>query len=134
MNNYFEFTLDTHNYGGVYVKFNIGLFANGDWANPTSNVYVNTRADSGSFTVYQTSPAPTYPAASKGGWVTGLVAKAASTGANTTTFRFGVDGGGKDAAIVQLDDIIFYGCRRPAPPTITKSFSPNPMLWAAPPR
>ena len=126
MNNYFQFTLDTSKYGGVYVQFDIGLFANGDWANPNSNVYVNTRADTGSFTVYTVSPTPSYPQASKGGWTT-LMAKAASTGSSTTTFRFGVDGGGKDAAIVQLDDIIFYGCRRPDPPTVTKSFSPNPV-------
>ncbi len=125
--NYFEFTLDTHNYGGVYVNFNAGLFTNGDWASPISNVFVNTSADGGAFTVYTTSPAPTYPRVSKGGWNPGLIAAAATTGTSTTVFRFSFDGGSKEAALAQLDDIIFSGCRKPDPPSITKSFSPNPV-------
>lgn len=123
MNNYFQFVLDTSKYGGVRVTFDVGLYTVGDWANPTSNIYVNTSADGGPFTVY--TP---YPSASKGALTAGLVALAATTGTNTTTFRFGTDGSAKKpGALFCLDNIIFTGCQKPNPPTITKSFSPNPV-------
>lgn len=122
MANYFQFVLDTHNYGGAYVIFDANPYNGGDWANPYSNVYVNTSADGGAFTVY--SP---YPQAGKGTWTT-LTAYAASTGTGTTTFRFGADGSGKKQdATFYLDNVKFMGCRRPDPPTITKSFSPDPV-------
>ena len=108
MNNYFQFILDTTNYGGVYVTFDGRPDNNGDWANPNSNVYVNTRADAGPFSVYQISPG-VYPQAAKNAW-TSLSAFAASTGTSTTTFRFGVDGSGnkKDGATFYLDNVVFW--------------------------
>lgn len=130
MNNYFQFVLDTSNYGGVRATFDVGLFANSDWASPNSPVYVNTSADGGGFTVYQSSPG-VYPTGSKGSWAAGLFAAAASTGTNTTTFRFGTNGSGsnKPAATMYLDNIIFTGCTRPDSTKLSliKSFSVNPV-------
>ncbi len=120
--NYFQFTLDTSNYNGVTVAFNTNLLLNGDWASPLSNIYINTSADGAPFVTY----AP-YPQAAKGGWTTGLTAAAAATGTGTTVFRFSSDGASKDAAVMYLDDIIFKGCQRPDPLTITKNFAQNPV-------
>lgn len=127
--NYFQFVLDTHNYGGVHVTFDALPYGHGDWASPNSHVYVNTSADSSSFSVYEVSPGG-YPQAAKGTTFTSLSAAAAATGTDTTTFRFGADGAGsynKTNATFYLDNVIFYGCRRPDPPAITKSFSPDPV-------
>jgi uncharacterized repeat protein (TIGR01451 family) len=122
MGHYFQFELDTSKYGGVRATFDVALLANGDWANPTSNIYVNTSADGGGFTLY--TPTAT---AGKGSWTTGLVADAAATGTSTTTFRINTDGASKAAATLNLDNIVFTGCANPGPPTITKSFSPDPV-------
>ena len=127
MLNYFEFVLDTSQYGGVYVTFDGNPFSGGDWANPNSQVFINIRADAGGFTAY--TP---IPQAAKGNW-TSLYAGAAATGTSTTTFRFGVDGASstkRDATFI-LDNVKFYGCRIPNPPTITKSFSPSPVAVGA---
>ena len=123
MANYFQFVLDTHNYNGVYVTFDGNPSNPGDWANPNSNVFVNTSTDGVAFTVYT----PT-PQSAKNAW-TSMYAKAAATGTSNTTFRFGVDGSGnnKPNATYYLDNVTFWGCKRPAPPTVVKSFSPNPV-------
>lgn len=125
MNNYFQFELGTTDFGGVTVNFDAGLYGTGDWANPTSPLYVNTKGD-GSFSVYESSPG-IYPQSSKGAWSTSLFAAAASTGTSTTTFRFSTSGSGnkKPGAIFALDNVIFKGCPRPEPPDIEKIFSPT---------
>ncbi|MBI2213056.1 MAG: DUF11 domain-containing protein [Acidobacteria bacterium] len=123
MNNYFQFDLDTSNYGGVFVTFSVRPDNAGDWANPTSNVFINTSADGGAFTAY--TPVPT---AAKNAW-SALVTTAVPTGTATTTFRFGLDGAGsnKPNATAYLDNVVFQGCPRPSPATITKSFAPDPI-------
>ena len=123
MRNYFQFILDTSKYGGVYASFDINPYAAGDWANPNSNVFINTSADGGAFTAY--TPVPT---AGKNSW-TSITTNAFPTGTSTTTFRLGVDGAGtnKPNATLLLDNIIFRGCPILNPPTITKVFSPDPI-------
>lgn len=122
MNNYFQFVLDTSKYGGVYVNFDARPDVAGDWANPTSTIYVNT-SSGGAYTVY--TP---YPSASKNAWTQNIYAAAAATGTSTTTFRIGVDGAGKKTgATFYLDNVYFKGCPIPNPPTITKSFATNPV-------
>jgi hypothetical protein len=125
--NYFEFTLNTSNYNGIYVTFDADPDNGGDWANPNSNIFVKSSADGGAFTVYTTSPTPTYPQASKGGWTTGLIATAAASGTSSTVFRFSADSGSKTTAALYLDNISFKGCRRPDPSTVVKNFSPDPV-------
>src|SRR5258706_5853610 len=123
MNNYFQFLLDTSNYGGVFVTFDAPPDVAGNWANPNSNVFINTSANGGAFTAY--TPVPQ---AAKNAWTT-LTTAAVPTGTATTTFRFGVDGSGnnKTGATFYLDNVIFKGCPRLNPPTITKAFSPDPI-------
>ncbi|RLC99839.1 MAG: hypothetical protein DRI65_16880, partial [Chloroflexota bacterium] len=122
MNNYFQFALDTSNYGGVYVTFDIRPDGNGDWASPNSNIFINT-SDGGAYTPY--TPVPL---AAKHSWVT-TSTNAVPTGTATTTFRFGIDGSGnnKVGATLYLDNVIFTGCPRLDPPEITKTFLQDPI-------
>ncbi len=124
MNNYFQVVLDTSNYGGVKVTFDAGLYPNSDWANPLSTIFVTSSTNGSAFTLNSSTPQ-----ASKGSWVTGIAASAATTGTSQTTFRFGTNGSGanKPGATLYLDNIVFSGCPRPVPPTITKSFATNPV-------
>jgi hypothetical protein len=123
--NYFQFQLDTSNFGGVNIYFNINLLTTGQWAAPNSNIYIKSSADGGAYTVYEPTPG-TYPQAAKASW-TALSAPAASTGTSTTTFRISSDGGGnkKPDAAIYLDNVVFTGCTRPDAGllTISKSFS-----------
>ncbi|RJX21500.1 MAG: DUF11 domain-containing protein, partial [Desulfobulbus sp.] len=121
MNNYFQFTLDTSKYGGVFASIDIRPHNAGDWGNPNSNVYINTSADGGPFTPY--TPAPTVP---KNAWTT-VPINAVPTGTMTTIFRIGVDSGSKASSTLYLDNIIFMGCPVLTPPAISKEFSPNPI-------
>ncbi len=121
MNNYFQFLLDTSKYGAVYVTLDLIPHSQGDWGNPNSNVFINTSADGGGFTPY--TPVPLAP---KGNWST-ITTAAVPTGTSTTTFRIGVDSGSKPVATVYLDNVVFRGCPRLNPPTITKAFSPDPI-------
>ncbi|MGD8864929.1 MAG: hypothetical protein PVI81_05020, partial [Anaerolineales bacterium] len=121
---YFEFSLDTSNYGGVSIEFAYDLEGNGDWASGNNNyVYFHTQADSGSFST------STPIGATKGSWQSGTDAitySAPTTGLATTTFRINVLGAptNKPNASVALDDIIITGCPRPDPPNLSKAFSP----------
>jgi uncharacterized repeat protein (TIGR01451 family) len=123
LNNYFEFVLDTSNYGGVGVTFDSGLDASGDWANPTSPIYVTSSTDGTTFSLF--TPSPTV---SKNSWSIGLVATAAATGTDKTTFRFATSGSSKPAGVFALDNITFTGCPRVKPPVMKKLFSTNPVL------
>ncbi len=118
---YFEFTLDTTNYGGVAITFDYDLLANGDWGSASNHVYIYTSTDGG-----VTFSSPTTIIATKGSWQTGATATAATTGASTTRFRINADqsGPGKTPTMY-LDNISFAGCVRTYPPNITKNFSPT---------
>jgi hypothetical protein len=121
---YLEFVLDTSNYGGVRIALDYGLLVNGEWAAGNNNhVYVYSSADSGAFSTLNNA------VATKGNWYSLGPFAAAATGTNTTTFRINADtrNGSKPNAMAYFDNIIFTGCPRPDPPTITKNFSQNPV-------
>lgn len=122
MNNYFQFVLDTSNYGGVFARMDARPDNPGNWANPNSNVFINT-SDGGAFTPYVP-----VPLAAKDAWTT-FTTSAVPTGTATTTFRVGFDGSGnkKPGATAYLDNVVFQGCPRLNPPTITKAFSLDPI-------
>lgn len=125
-NSYLQFTLDTRKYGGVRMTYDVGLYTSGDWANPNSNVWEKSSADGGGYTLLK---AGTPTQASKGSWTTGLVALAATTGTTTTSFRISTDGSGvkKPNGTLNVDNVIFTGCRKPDPPRLTKAFAPDPV-------
>lgn len=125
LNNYFEFVLDTSNYGGVGMTFDAALFDPGDWANPTSPISVTTSADGSAFSLVTPSPATI---GKNNGWVSGFKAAAAATGTNTTSFRLAISGASKPAAQFVLDNVVLTGCPRIKPPTIDKQFDQNPIL------
>lgn len=130
---YFQFQLDTSKYNGVYVVFDADPDNGGDWANPQSRVFVKSSTDGLNFSTYVYSPNPdapypvTYLKSTKGIWTNSLSALAATTGTGSTYFRFSVDGSTKNIAAFYLDNVRFMGCRRPLPPTVIKSFSPDPV-------
>jgi len=119
---WFDFVLDTSKYGGARVAFDYAMQDNGDWQGPADNrVFIYSSANGGAFNTISTI------AADKGAWRTGSAANAAATGSSSTTFRFNATGAGKAAATLYLDNVIFYGCPRPNPPTIAKTFLSNPV-------
>jgi LPXTG-site transpeptidase (sortase) family protein len=117
---YFDFVIDTSNYGGVRITFDRDLEAPGDWGNATNAVYVYSSADGGAFSSATTIVTP------KGSWQTGATATAATTGSSTTRFTIHADtrNSAKSTSSVYLDNIVFTGCPRPTVPTLSKSFSP----------
>jgi uncharacterized repeat protein (TIGR01451 family) len=119
---YYEFVIDTSNYGGVRISFHYNM-PNGDWANPGNNfVYVYSKADAGTFN------AGTGYAAVKGSWQT-ITYNTPLTGSSTTTFRISASGAKTTPTDgpLYLDNITFSGCAAIDPPTIFKSFSPKPI-------
>ncbi len=116
---YFQFTLGSNRYGAVRVAFDYFMGGNADWgSNANNHIYVYSRADSGGFTT-----ALAAAAGSKANWWS-TAANATTSGTGTTTFRINADTAGKPEAFMNLDNIVFSGCRAPDPPTITKGFVP----------
>lgn len=120
--NYFQFEIDTSNYGGVTISLDVNPYGNGDWANPNSNVFIKSSTDGINFTVYEL-PDGTYPQASKDDWVSLSDIPAAATGASKTWFRISIDSGSKSGSTLLIDNIIIKGCPYPEYPTLTKAFS-----------
>jgi len=115
---YFDFVLDTSKYGGVRISSQ-HYIASGDWAAVGNNyLYIYSKADNGAFsTIYNAQ-------LSKGSWQTIPATPAATTGTSTTTFRINAVGSKDTTKYMYIDTIIFTGCKKADPPTITKSFSP----------
>ncbi len=115
---YYEFTVDSSNYGGVQISFSYFL-PGGDWANPGDNyVYVYSKADNGPYN------SGSGFSATKGSWTTQTYT-ATTTGTSTTTFRISFAGSRNATVYAYLDNITISGCQRPNPPNISKLFSPN---------
>ncbi len=116
---YFEFTLDTSNYGGVAISFEIYIGAPGDWQSGggNNNAYVYSQADTGSYS------AGTGTTIAKAKWEP-VAYSAPSTGISQTTFRVNLAGGATVDAYARIDNVTITGCPRPLLPTLTKSFSP----------
>jgi len=120
---YFQFKLDTSNYGGITVTFDYDLEAPGDWASGTNNhIYLYASQDGSTFSLVGTITA------TKGSWQANNTVTTTLAG-GTTWFRFMADtrNAAKPTATFRLDNVIFRGCQRPDPPTLAKSFSPNPI-------
>jgi LPXTG-site transpeptidase (sortase) family protein len=117
---YFDFVVDTSNYGGVRITFDRDLEAPGDWGNATNNVYVYSSADGGAFST------ATAVVTTKGLWQTGATVTAASTGSSTTRFTIHADtrNSAKTTSTVYLDNIVITGCSLPTVPNLSKSFLP----------
>jgi uncharacterized repeat protein (TIGR01451 family) len=119
---YFEFVLDTSNFTGVSIDFNYHL--SGNWSNPNNNyLYVYSNADGGGFSSIGT---PANPIA-RNRWFSYPTVAAASTGSTTTAFRINVAGQQNNTAALHLDNVVFTGCGVPYPPSLTKTFSPDPI-------
>src|SRR5574341_792780 len=120
---YFQFDIDTSNYGGAMISFDYALFDNQGWGG-TNAVYIYSAANGGAYgTIYNT-------AATKNAWQNNIAAATAgTTGTNTTSFRINAtaSNGTKTSDGLYLDNVVIKGCRRPDPPAITKSFAQNPV-------
>ena len=116
--------MDSSNYTGVEIMFDFDL--EGNWAAGNNNhLYVWSNANGGTFD----STARLDVSASKTTWISNNLASASTTGTSTTAFRIneiGAKGTGTNPSI-NLDNVKIYGCRVLDDPTITKSFSPNPV-------
>lgn len=115
---YFQFALDTSNYGGVAISLTVDLETSGDWTSENNNiVHFYSQADSGSFS------AGTSTTIQKNKWEPARFS-APSTGLVSTTFRINIGGGEKPAAYALIDNVTITGCPTPVPPTLSKVFSP----------
>ncbi len=120
---YFDFVVDTTNYGGASISFNYLLMPNGDWGNPGDNMlYVHSKDDTNNFVNINGGGV----ASSKNTpWKGPVSANASVTGRSTTTFRINGTGAAKSTGMMYIDNITVSGCPRPKPPIITKAFAPT---------
>jgi hypothetical protein len=123
---YYEFTVnyDSGVWSNVAIKYD--NYANANW-NQNNFSYVWSSADGGAYA--STSPASGVLTRSQ--WTTIGPFTAASTGSTSTTFRINADGATNPNGYLDLDNIIITGCLVLQPPTITKSFSPDPVAVGA---
>lgn len=120
---YFQFYIDTSNYGGAMVSFDYMLSDNQGWGG-TNAVYIYSSANGGGYSnIYSAS-------AIKNSWQNNIaVGAAATTGTSDTSFRINAtaSNGAKTSDGLYLDNVAIKGCPRPDPPSITKAFSPSPV-------
>ncbi|MBI5675510.1 MAG: DUF11 domain-containing protein, partial [Nitrospirae bacterium] len=123
---YFQFEVDTTNFTGVSIVFDVDV--EGNWASAANNhIYVWSNANGGAFDT--PTPSLDFTPVTKTTWYTNNTASASTTGSSTTAFRIneiGAKGTGTDPRVV-LDNVRITGCGVPDPPTITKAFSPSPV-------
>jgi len=117
---YFEFAVDSSNFGGLSVSFQLDLETTGEWASNANNyVYVYTSTDGTNFTL--ANPGGTN--VTKGSWQPLITVAAPSSGVSTTWFRItAVTRGNKATSSMLLDNVTITGCPRPLLPTLTKTF------------
>jgi hypothetical protein len=123
---YFQFLIDTSNFTGVQITFDVDI--EGNWASAANNhIYVWSNADGGAFDT--PTPRLDFTPVTVKSWYTNNTATASTTGSSTTGFRIneiGAKGTGTMPRVV-LDNVSITGCGVPQPPTLTKAFSPNPI-------
>ena len=124
---YFQFSVDSSNYGGVAINFRADLEANGDWGSATNDVWIYSSTDGTTFTL--DNPGGTGIAITKGSWQPSsgsFAGTAAASGSGTTWFRIAFDNrnSAKTTSTAALDNVSITGCPRPTAPTLSKSFSP----------
>ena len=122
---YFQFLVDTGQFTNVQIRFDYN--ARGNWAGSSTNtMYVFYNKDGSTFTaLYNTLFDNGLTAA----WVTSPVLPPSNTptGTSTTAFRIIPVGQQSTTAVFYLDNITIYGCAVPLEPTLTKTFSSNPV-------
>lgn len=120
---YFEFEVDTSNYGGAAISFDIKIDPQGAWqsAGADNVIYVYSSADGSTWNNIGSFQG------SKGKWVSSGTLPAlpldGGTGVVYTYFRINAKGAATSAATVFIDNVTVYGCPRPDPPTLAKTFS-----------
>ena len=120
---YFQFRIDTSNYGGAFISFQYDLETPGQWAaNNNNTVYVYSSTDGTNFNLAGST------AATKGSWQPLVTANAVATGVSETWFRINaVTRGNQARSSILLDNITISGCPRPEPPTLSKAFATDPI-------
>ncbi|HEY5728408.1 MAG TPA: CARDB domain-containing protein, partial [Anaerolineales bacterium] len=120
---YFQFSVDTSNYGGISIQFDHELNPNGNWA-AGNDIYVFSSNGSGFVQAFSAT------SISKN-WTNRGPITAVSTGAAQTTFRIIFVGRKSNpptpTSRVILDNITIRGCPRPTVPTMSKAFATNPI-------
>ncbi|MGV8042272.1 MAG: C25 family cysteine peptidase [Thermoanaerobaculaceae bacterium] len=120
---YFQFSLDTSNYGGVGIVFDYDMQPPGGWASGGSanHIYVYSSTDGTNYSLAGSF------VATKNGWLTGTRIQASTTGVSVTYFRITADSRAKNATTAQLklDNVTIDGCPRPRLPKLSKVFSPT---------
>ncbi|HOB51590.1 MAG TPA: hypothetical protein PK176_12535 [Acidobacteriota bacterium] len=120
---YFQFQVDTSNYGGAAISFDIKIDPPGAWqsAGADNIIYVYSSADGSTWNNIGSFEG------SKGKWVSSGTLPAlpldGGTGVVYTYFRINAKGAATSAATVLIDNVTVYGCPRPDPPTLAKTFS-----------
>jgi LPXTG-site transpeptidase (sortase) family protein len=126
---YFQFAIDTSKYSSVQISLSYARDSNwggGSATTPTIYVWSSTTGTAGSFSQIFTST--TFDTTFR---ATGNL-NAAATGSSLTYFRINAVGATNSQAFMQVDTVTVTGCLVPAPaPTITKSFSPDPIVKGA---
>ena len=140
---YFQFDLDTTTFATnlaepMTLRFDFKAAANGDWAannNLALNVHVSTNGGSSFQTLSNlTVDGVVTNQFTKGSWtrVEGTFTPAAGQTIVRVNFS-GIKSGSEADAEIRLDDVVFEGCGPgapgllPAPPELTKNFSPDPI-------
>ena len=118
----FQFRIDTSNYGGVSIQFQMRIDANGKWTGTTNFVRVWESANNAAFTtvgVDNSDLSTTFTTYTRN--LTTL------TGVADTRFR--IQGYYRKTqnpeAEVYLDNVSIIGCPRPVDPRLSKAFSPT---------
>ncbi|MFN2274296.1 MAG: sortase domain-bontaining protein [Anaerolineales bacterium] len=122
----FEVSATAGDFTGIQMRFDVDV--EGNWANANNNhIYVWTNHNGGS---YDASPQLDLTPISKTNWYLNNVA-AASWTTNSTSIGFRINElGAKTTGTmprIVLDNVIITGCGIPDPPTISKTFSPDPV-------
>ncbi len=122
---YFEFVLDTTNFNtlnGITLNYNYML--RGNWANGANN-HVYTYGSSNGGTSFANLGDIANP--SKNAWHASPNYLLSPSSPTSTIFRINAVGQQQPTAALFLDTVVFTGCGVASPPTITKSFAPNPI-------
>jgi uncharacterized repeat protein (TIGR01451 family) len=117
---YFQFQVDTSNYGGAAISFDVKIDPPGAWQSAGTNnvIYVYSSVDGSTWSNVGNF------LGDKGKWVSSGIQAATSTGVSLTTFRINAAGAATTSSTVFVDNVTITGCPRPLRPTLAKAFSP----------
>jgi LPXTG-site transpeptidase (sortase) family protein len=122
MDSSLEFRVDSSKYTDVTLQFDdygSASFVNANY------LYVWSSTDGSNWQLVSGGVDPIL----KTTWNRSAAFPAFDTGTNTTTyFRVSASGANNSSGTLQFDDVRITGCSDPVQPTLTKSFSPNPVV------